>query len=319
MRAISLLALIYKVANAQVPAECFNQSFNSYGLQTGTPYSSMELLQNIQFDRTMVLNSVTGCFGAESELFSIQIITKSTKNDQEFKMPLTGEVIGQCRTIKLNDGDSGMYFTIYYTSKTVVGFTIETTQGTTLTLGSTTTKGASKYKYTIESDSLLVGFYGTKTDAYINSIGIIYLEPSCLPEIELPVDPNNKIAGKSSAAAAVEHVAIGLLAVALIIACGVIVKMCEAKRRFQSIGLVKPNENARASVGVLPEEDSESGPQRNSSVKNRYNEELEMEDRSQVCLMVESQVPEEQPAMEPEEGTEKNSGKVLIIEEGNQL
>lgn len=134
----------------------------------------------------MVLNSVTGCFGAQSELLSVQIHTKSTVNGQQFVMPLEGEIIGQCNSITLADKEKVKYFTIFYTTKTVTGLMVETDLGSKHTLGKTTI--ASNYKYTVEGGTVLVGFYGTKVVQQINSLGLIYLNPSCLP----PVEPADK-------------------------------------------------------------------------------------------------------------------------------
>ena len=111
---------------AQVSKDCFNKSAETYGLLTGEAFSSIEQLRKIEFDRTMVLNSVTGCFGAKGEIYSIQLITKSTVNGQEFKMPLVGEILGTCETFTLKDGDYGKYLSIHYTSKSVTGLKIET-------------------------------------------------------------------------------------------------------------------------------------------------------------------------------------------------
>lgn len=82
MRSVKLFALTAFAVTAQVSKECFNQSLETYGLQTGAAFSSLEQLRKIEFDRTMVLNTVTSCFGAKGEMYSIQLITKSTVNGQ---------------------------------------------------------------------------------------------------------------------------------------------------------------------------------------------------------------------------------------------
>ena len=180
----------------------------------------------------MVLNSVTGCFGAQSELLSVQIRTKSTVNGQQFEMPLVGEILGQCDSITLADKERVKYFTIFYTTKTVTGLMVETDLGSKQTLGKTT--NAKNYKYTVEDGTVLVGFYGTKVVQQINSLGLIYLNPSCLPPVEPTNKPDDQIDNtpSSSAGKIVEHVIVAVLAAALVIACGLIVYLCKTKRKF---------------------------------------------------------------------------------------
>ena len=78
MNRLILPLLLINRAFAQVPKECFRTSMDTYGLNTGTEFSSLDQLLEIEFDRTMVLNTITSCFGEKGEIFSIQLITKST-------------------------------------------------------------------------------------------------------------------------------------------------------------------------------------------------------------------------------------------------
>ena len=72
--------LLITCAFAQVPKECFRLSMDTYGLKTGTEFSSLDQLLEFEFDRTMVLNTITSCFGEKGEIYSIQLMTKSTRD-----------------------------------------------------------------------------------------------------------------------------------------------------------------------------------------------------------------------------------------------
>ena len=71
------------------------------------------------------------------------------------------------------------------TKGAVQGLKIETDVGEEVIVGNAS---SDTYKtFTFENDNILVGFFGTKQDWQVNSLGIIYLDPRCTVEL-LPID-----------------------------------------------------------------------------------------------------------------------------------
>ena len=104
--------------------------------------------------------------------------------------------MGTCSSITLKDSDYAHYITVYYSSGPgpIIGLKITTNLGQILTLGLTTDKKSLQYTFTFENNSLLVGFYGSMLDWQINSLGVIYLDPNCLPTsstVDGGVSPTN--------------------------------------------------------------------------------------------------------------------------------
>ena len=99
--------------------------------------------------------------------------------------------MGSCSTITLVDSEFAQYLTIYYSNGPgpVVGLKITTSLGNILRLGNTE-KSFKQYTFTFEINSLLVGFMGTMLDWQINSLGVIYLDPTCIPVITTPSSTN---------------------------------------------------------------------------------------------------------------------------------
>ena len=64
-------ALIMAVTNAQVAKECFHESLDAYGTLTGTQFSTQDDLLYIDFNRTMVLSTITACLGTAGQVYSI--------------------------------------------------------------------------------------------------------------------------------------------------------------------------------------------------------------------------------------------------------
>ena len=153
-------------------------------------------------------------------------------------MPLVGEIMGTCSSITLKDGDYAKYLSVHYTTKNVTGFQITTSNQDSFTLGNTSSKTSFR-TFTFEGNSLLVGFYGTKLDWQINSIGIIYLDPTCLPELPVTT-PTVIVSSQSSALRTFEHIAIGVLAGGLVIALSVIAYLVIKKRSLKRIGFTNP-------------------------------------------------------------------------------
>lgn len=153
-------------------------------------------------------------------------------------MPLVGEIMGTCSTITLKDGDYAKYLAVHYTTKNVTGLKITTAANDSFALGNTAAKTSSR-TFTFEGNSLLVGFYGTKLDWQINSLGIIYLDPTCLPELPSPT-PTVIESGQSSALRTFEHIAVGVLAGGLAIALAVIAFLYIRQRGFKKIGFATP-------------------------------------------------------------------------------
>lgn len=81
--------------------------------------------------------------------------------------------MGSCESVNLEDQDFARYFSIYHTETSVTGIGIQTDAGINYGLGSLT---GEKRTFTFEPNSLLVGFYGTKSVGLINSVGLIYLD-----------------------------------------------------------------------------------------------------------------------------------------------
>ena len=90
--------------------------------------------------------------------------------------------MGTCSTVSLNNTDTVQYLTVYYSSGPgpLVGIKITGKLGQILRLGNTL-NSSSSYTFTFENNSLLVGFYGTMLSWQINSLGMIYLDTSCIP------------------------------------------------------------------------------------------------------------------------------------------
>jgi Jacalin-like lectin domain len=99
-------------------------------------------------------------------------------------MPMFGEVFGTLKTIKLDKAnDFVRYLSIYYTDKSIVGLKVATDLGESYTLGTVT--GPSPKTFTFDKESLLVGFFGNRSNIQINSLGVIYLDSACLPKVAL--------------------------------------------------------------------------------------------------------------------------------------
>jgi len=68
---VAVAWLLVDQCNGQVPLECFDQSVAAYGSDLGNDFSSQQELLMIDFDRTMKLNAITGCFGQRGEVYSL--------------------------------------------------------------------------------------------------------------------------------------------------------------------------------------------------------------------------------------------------------
>jgi hypothetical protein len=156
--------LLVAYGNGQLDESCFGQSAQAYGSNVGDDFSSQSELLLIDFDRSMRLSSVTGCFGEEDgELYSLQLKTTSAEDPtQEYKMPLIGEIMGECSTVTIAEDDYAKYVSIYWAkkSKTVTGLKIRSANKKIKTLGDIS---SGQYKrFTFEDENILVGFYGTR-------------------------------------------------------------------------------------------------------------------------------------------------------------
>ena len=102
-----------------------------------------------------------------------------------------------------------------------------TEKGKSLSLGDTSVKDLRTF--TFEPLSLLVGFYGTRKDWQINSLGLIYLDPTCVLQLPEPAKEEPKQSLSVTAIVTICVLALGLIA-ALITICF----LCDRKSRNDS-------------------------------------------------------------------------------------
>lgn len=118
----------------------------------------------------------------------------------------------------------------------VTGFRIQTTQGDEFSLGNIG-KTTSLRTFTFEGNSLLVGFYGSKVDWQINSVGLIYLDSSCLPGDGAVIPAVVYVTtGRSNWILILEDIAVGVLLIALIAALIVICFLCCCRKNIKQVG-----------------------------------------------------------------------------------
>lgn len=154
--------------------------------------------------------------------------------------------MGSCdKKISLKDKDYAKQLTMFYSSTNgVTGLQVDTTMGDTQKLGNTTKTAKNLAKtFVFENNSLLVGFYGTKLDWQINSLGVIYLDPTCIPKADegtVPI-PAPEVSQRSKALLLFEHIAIAILAAALLAMILLIIYLCK-KKAFERIhqNIVEP-------------------------------------------------------------------------------
>lgn len=79
----------------------------------------------------------------------------------------------------------------------MAGIEVNTKMGEIQRLGNTTKSASNLAKtFNFENENFLVGFYGTKLDWQINSLGVIYVDPFCLPAV-VPINPVDPISEKN--------------------------------------------------------------------------------------------------------------------------
>jgi len=227
--------ILFAQGNGQLDESCFGQSAQAYGSYVGEDFSSQSELRLVDFDRSMRLSSVTGCFGEEDgELYSLQLKTRSTDDPtQEYRMPLIGEIMGECSTVSIAEGDIAKYVSIYWTkkSKTISGLKIRSEKKKINTLGDIS---SGQYKrFTFEDENILVGFYGTRLGWQINSLGIIHLDPYCVIEKGGGATNGGATDEETDLKNAVrlfERICIGVLATSLLIAVVIIIIQCKLRK-----------------------------------------------------------------------------------------